>query len=117
MMDALRIYRAAMRTFVKTRLEDKYGNLWWPQGVARHFKPNELQRLEELFQARQTKKGGVPTNVQEMADMLDISHFRTIIESNWGPVFKQVLGDKVVLDGWVGEVANARNELAHWSSG
>jgi len=118
MMDALRIYREAMRKFVRTKLEEAYGDeLWWPQGVAKHFKGEELIRLDELFNQRQTKKSAVPTNVREMADMLDIAHFRTIIEGNWSRVFKAALSDKAVLDGWIGEVTNARNDLAHWASG
>ena len=117
MMDALRIYREAMRTFVTTRLRQAYRDLWWQQGVARHFKPEEMERLEEIFQSRTIKKSAVPTNVQEMADMLDIGHFRTIVEANWRPVFKDALGDKAVLDGWIGEVTAARNALAHWAGG
>jgi len=117
MMDALRIYREAMREFVTGRLREAYRDLWWQQGVARHFKPEEMERLEEIFQSRAIKKSAVPTNVREMADMLDIGHFRTIIEANWRPVFKDALGDKAVLDGWIGEVTAARNALAHWAGG
>jgi hypothetical protein len=112
MMDALRIYREAMRKFIMGKLQEAYKDLWWPQGVAKHFKAEELERLNEIFKSRTVKKSAVPTNVREMADMLDIAHFRTIIEANWRQVFKEALGDKTVLDGWIAEVTSARNALA-----
>ncbi len=116
MMDALRIYREAMRRFIVQSLEARYKDLWWPQGVARHFKPEELGRLEDILRKRQ-KAALVQPEVREMADMLDIAHFRQIITANWKPVFEQRLGDKAIVDSWIAEVTAARNALAHWSSG
>ena len=52
-----------------------------------------------------------------MEDMLDVSHFRQIIEANWNAVFKRALGDRTVLDSWIAEVTTARNALAHWTGG
>lgn len=117
MMDAMRLYREAMRKFVVERLQEQYHDLWWPQGVARHFKVDELGRLEELLKAKKTRKAALQPDVTEMADMLDISQFRQIITSNWKAVFEPALHDKSVLDSWIGEVTSARNALAHWAGG
>ena len=118
MMEALRIYREAMREFVTQKLQDVYGDqLWWQQGVARLFKAEEMGRLEEIFESRTTRLSAVDPKVTEMADMLDISHFRQIIDANWRQVFGQFLKDKSVVGAWIGEVTNARNALAHWTAG
>ena len=115
MMDAMRLYREAMRTFVTGKLKEAYGDkLWWEQGVAKHFKVDELGRLEDLLKTKK-RRAAIQPDVKEMADMLDIAQFRQIIASNWKPVFETVLQDRSVLDSWIGEVTSARNSLSHWA--
>lgn len=114
--EALRLYREEMRAFVVDRLQETYGDLWMAQGVEKHFKLEEIDNLRRILGTRD-KAGIVNAAAESMADMLDINHFRQIIEANWGPVFKSAIGDRTILDSWIAEVTSARNALAHWSGG
>lgn len=114
--EALRLYRAEMRDFVVTKLREHYGDLWMAQGVERLFPVDQIENLKRILGQRQ-RAGIVDAAAESMEDMLDVSHFRNIIEGNWKPVFEKALGDKTILDSWVAEVTTARNALAHWSGG
>ena len=115
--DALGVYREEMRVFVVSRLKEAYGEkLWMAQGVERHFKIEEIENLRRILGQRH-KSGVVGAAAESMSDMLDVSHFRQIIEANWGPVFKKALGDRSILDSWIAEVTASRNALAHWTGG
>lgn len=115
--DALSVYRGEMRIFVVSRLKEAYGEkLWMAQGVEKNFKIEEIENLRRILGQRQ-RIGVVDTAAESMSDMLDVNHFRQIIEVNWGPVFKKALGDKAILDSWIAEVTASRNALAHWTSG
>ena len=116
MMDALQIYREAMRLFVVGALEDEYGDLWWEEGVAKHFPIRQIEELEQLLKSRRATDV-VPSNAAELPDMLDVNHIKQIMTSNWRKVFEARIGDRQVLDGWVAQVSTARNTLAHWSTG
>ena len=114
--DAVRLYREEMRTFVTAALQQAYGDLWMAQGVEKHFKVEEIDNLRRILGQRH-KAGVVSPSAESMEDMLDVSHFRQIIEANWNAVFKKALGDRTVLDSWIAEVTTARNALAHWTGG
>lgn len=112
--EALRLYREAMREFVIENLKREYKDLWMAQGVEKHFPIDQIEDLQRILGQRK-RAAVVSAQVETLEDMLDISHFKHIILSNWKPVFEKVLGDTTIVDSWIAEVTAARNTLAHWS--
>jgi len=110
--DALRIFREEMRNFVVDNLQRHFGNLWLAMGVDKHFKLEDLRRV---LGQRDRPGQVVNAHADNFEDMLDITHFRRIVDGNWAQVFKAALGDRAILDQWIAEVTAARNPLAHWA--
>ncbi|MBN1136865.1 MAG: DUF499 domain-containing protein, partial [Anaerolineae bacterium] len=113
--EGLKIFRDAMLPFIVERLQLTYGDKWWEQGVARCFRPEDIERLRLQFEKRHDslvveRPGG------ELAEMLDINYFGNIIEANWKQVFGAAFGDRKVI-GWLHEVREVRNAVAHPQTG
>ena len=114
--EALRLYREAMREFVIENLRREYKDLWMAQGVEKHFPIDQIEDLKRILGQRK-RAAVVSAQAESMEDMLDISHFKHIVVSNWKPVFEMVLADRTIVDSWIAEVTTARNALAHWTGG
>jgi hypothetical protein len=115
--EALRLYREEMRTFVISNLQAKYGDLWMAQGVERLYPPQQIDELRRILGQRGRAGQVVVSQAESLEDMLDVSHFKVIIEGNWKPVFLAVLKELTILNSWIAEVTTARNALAHWANG
>jgi hypothetical protein len=113
--EGLKIFRDAMLPFIVEKLQAVYGDQWWEQGVARGFKPQDIERLRVQFEKRHDSLV-VERPGEELAEMLDVNWFGNILESNWKTVFKDVFGDRKVI-GWLGEVREIRNAVAHPETG
>lgn len=113
--EGLKIFRDAMLPFIVEKLQAAHGDNWWEQGVARCFKPEDIERLRVLFEKRHDSLV-VERPGDELAEMLDINWFGNIIESNWKAVFGDVFGDRKVI-GWLHEVREVRNAVAHPQTG
>lgn len=115
--EGLKLFRDATLGFVVAELKRAHGELnWWEQGVAKHFKKEDLDNLKELFEKRGQKLSVLPMQAAELHEMLDINHFRPIIEGNWKDVFVHTLKDKKAIS-WLQDIADARNTWAHPPSG
>jgi hypothetical protein len=115
--EGLKLFRDSILGFVVAELKRAYGELnWWEQGVARHFKKEDLDNLKELFEKRGQKLTVLPIRAAELHEMLDVNHVRPIVEGNWKDVFEATLKDRKVLV-WLQEVVDARNVWAHPPSG
>ena len=115
--EGLKLFRDSMLGFIVAELKRAHGELnWWEQGVAKHFKKEDLDHLKELFEKRGQKLSVLPIRAAELHEMLDVNHFRPIVEGNWKDVFEPTLKDRKVL-AWVQEVIDARNVWAHPPSG
>jgi hypothetical protein len=115
--EGFKLFRDATLGFIVAELKRAHGDLhWWEQGVAKHFKKEDLDHLKELFEKRGQKLSVLPIRASELHEMLDISHFRPIIEGNWKEVFETTLRDRKAL-AWLQEVIDARNVWAHPPSG
>lgn len=115
--EALKIFRDATLTFIKTHLEAAYGDDWWNRGVARGFKPETIQELEAQFNRRFDSPLGPARPGQERHEILDINWFTNILEANWKTVFAAPFhNDRATLT-LVREVAELRNPVAHPESG
>jgi hypothetical protein len=115
--EGLKLFRDATLGFIVAELKRAHGELnWWEQGVARHFKKEDLGHLQEMFEKRGQKLSVLPVRAAELHEMLDIGHFRPIIEGNWKDVFVHTLKDKKAIS-WLQDIADARNVWAHPPSG
>jgi hypothetical protein len=115
--EGFKLFRDATLGFIVAELKRAHGDLhWWEQGVAKHFKKEDLDNLKELFEKRGQKLTVLPIRAAELHEMLDINHFRPIIEGNWKDVFETTLRDRKALV-WLQEVIDARNVWAHPPSG
>jgi hypothetical protein len=113
--EGLKIFRDATLPFIVEKLQMVYGDDWWEQGVARCFRPEDIERLRIQFEKRHDSLV-VERPGDELAEMLDISHFGNIIDANWKQVFGDALGDRKVID-WLYEVREVRNAVAHPQTG
>jgi len=101
--EGLKTFRDAMLPFIVEKLQVAYGDEWWERGVARCFREEDIEHLRVLFDKRDSLVVERPGD--ELAEMLDVTRFGNIFESNWQAVFGEVFGDRKVIHGAVGELA------------
>src|SRR5947208_17098018 len=93
--EGFKLFRDAALAFIVVELKRAHGDLhWWEQGVAKHFKREDLDNLKELFEARGEKLTVLPIRAAELHEMLDIPRLRPIIEGNWKDVFEATFHDR-----------------------
>jgi hypothetical protein len=115
--EGLKLFRDATLGFIVAELKRAHGELnWWADGIAKYFKKDDLDHLKELWEKRGEKLSVLPARAAELHEMLDINHFRNIIEGNWKDIFVHTLKDHKVVS-WLQDVIDARNTWAHPPSG
>jgi hypothetical protein len=113
--EGLEIFRDAMLPFIVEELQSVYGDPWREQDVARGFESEDIERLRLQFEKRHETLV-VERPGEELGEMLDVSRFGNILESNWKPVFQTVFDDRKVI-GWLHEVREICNAVAHPETG
>ena len=89
-------------------LKEALGNDWLEKGVRKHFSEEGLSRTKNMLSN--------PMRVVDMGkstdDIYGIEHLSNIVNGNWdtfGPLF----GDRARATGYLGEITELRNNLAH----
>ena len=89
-------------------LAEEFGHDWLTQGVRKHFKPEQFERVEQMLQN--------PMRVVEMEkgpeDVHGLEHFWQIINGNWG-LFATRFQDKQRTQVFLSEIKEMRDNLAH----
>jgi hypothetical protein len=107
------VFRPRFLAWLVSTLKQQFGEQgWWEQGVKRAFKDDDVAKLGKDFERRYAGRAlGAGAKPQELGEILDVYHFRNIVECHWKAVFGKLLPEDA--KHWLTEVARVRNIIAH----
>ena len=106
--EGLKLYTDAMRALIKERLIAAFPQTWWDEGVLKVLTRSQANAIRRNLKKEPDR---------DKADLLDPSHFTTIIEKRYGS-FDAVFHNYRQTQSYLGHAAEARNSLAaHSRSG
>jgi len=104
----------AVRSLIKQKLKEKYGDKWWKQGATSGAKQYAKNHVDDEIKSAPWMKDKIETNLERRIELLTIGHYKEIItySDNWG-LFESIFGDKKeVIDNFEG-FATYRNGIDH----
>ncbi|MFW9915984.1 MAG: Swt1 family HEPN domain-containing protein [Candidatus Thorarchaeota archaeon] len=100
-----------LRIFIITKLEARYGEKWWQQGI-----PNDIrQKCQERKEKNEKPYPWSEDKEHRLLDYADFSDYAKIIEKkdNWHEVFKPIIRDKNTFVTKLRELEPIRNDISH----
>ena len=103
-----------LREFIKSKLKESYGNLWWKQGMPGGLKKTIDDRWEKQVERNPELRRVISSN-EEKFELLGLEEIRQIVVSgnNWSDIFQAVFSNDEIFSQKVRNVGGARDAHAH----